>query len=209
MNSDMNNVETNSKIGVVIPTLNEEKSVGNSRIWVVNQDNDSVSVFDAVTHAKVAEIPVGTAPRSIAIAPDDRIWVTNKRSTDISIIDPVSLGVAQTVPMPFASQPYGLVFSPVANEAYVVLEAANNLLNSNNSGTITGFVSVADLTQSFAWVNGMTDGGGNAHPRDMWQFELIDSSTINLLRGRTGQELSYRYFVVELSIESSTGGGGN
>jgi hypothetical protein len=50
----------------------------------------------------------------------------------------------------------------------------------------------------------MTDGGGNAHPRDMWQFELTDSGTINLLRGRTGQELSYRYFVVELPAGSGT-----
>jgi len=75
-------------------------------------------------------------------------------------------------------------------------------LNSNNSGTINGFVPVTDLSQSFAWVSGMTDGGGNAHPRDMWQFELLDSATIDLQRGRTGQELSYRYFVVELPTEA-------
>lgn len=77
----------------------------------------------------------------------------------------------------------------------------NNLLNSTNTGTITGFSPVADLAKSFAWVSGLTDGGGNAHPRDMWQFELSDSATIQLQRGRTGQELSYRYFVVELPTE--------
>ena len=80
---------------------------------------------------------------------------------------------------------------------------ADNQFTTSNAGSINGFVAVADMTQSFAWVSGMTDGGGNAHPRDMWQFELQDASTINLQRGRTGQELSYRYFVVELP----TGGG--
>jgi uncharacterized repeat protein (TIGR01451 family) len=87
--------------------------------------------------------------------------------------------------------------------------AANDLLTSTNIGTITGFVPVADQTRSFAWVSGMTNGGGNAHPRDMWQMELADSSTINLQRGRTGQQLSYRYFVVELPTDGTNGGGGN
>ena len=36
------------------------------RLWVVNQDNDTVSVFDAATIAKLGEVAVGTAPRTIA-----------------------------------------------------------------------------------------------------------------------------------------------
>ena len=83
-------------------------------------------------------------------------------------------------------------------QLHVQSEQADDLFNSANTGTITGFLPAADLSRSFAWINGMTDGGGNAHPRDMWQFELTDLATINLQRGRTGQELSYRYFVVEL-----------
>ena len=38
----------------------ESRATGNARLWVVNQDNDSVTVFDAVTRAKVKEIAVGT-----------------------------------------------------------------------------------------------------------------------------------------------------
>ena len=33
-----------------------------NRVWVVNQDNDSVTVFNAATNAKVAEITVGIGP---------------------------------------------------------------------------------------------------------------------------------------------------
>ena len=66
----------------------EARSAGNARVWVVNQDNDSVSVIDAVTRARLKEIAVGKAPRAIAIAPNKRIWVTNKFSTTISVVDP-------------------------------------------------------------------------------------------------------------------------
>ena len=35
------------------------------RVWVVNPDQDSVSVLDATTQAVIKEIPVGTAPRTV------------------------------------------------------------------------------------------------------------------------------------------------
>ena len=67
----------------------EQRSGSNNRVWVVNQDNDSVTAFDAVTNSKLLpEITVGTAPRSIARAPDGRLWVTNKLSASISVINP-------------------------------------------------------------------------------------------------------------------------
>ncbi len=108
--------------------LYENRQGTPSRVWVVNQDNDSVSVFDAASNTSVAEIGVGTAPRSIALAPDGRIWVTNKTAASISIIDPDALTVAQTLAMPSASQPYGLVFSPAGGEAFVVLQAMGQVL---------------------------------------------------------------------------------
>ncbi len=99
-----------------------------SRLWVVNQDNNSVSVFDAVTNARLAEIPVGLAPRAVAIAPDGSVWVTNKQSASISIIDPNTLAVAASITLPRGSQPYGLAFSPVGGAGYVVLEGLGKLL---------------------------------------------------------------------------------
>ena len=121
----------------------EARSAGNARVWVVNQDNDSVSVIDAVTRARLKEIAVGKAPRAIAIAPNKRIWVTNKFSTTISVVDPDALIVVQTIALPYGSQPYGLVFSPVANEAFVVLEASGNLIKLDaSSGAQLGIVAV-------------------------------------------------------------------
>jgi len=109
------------------------------RLWVVNQDNNSVSVFNAASNLKLAEIPVQLAPRSIAIAPDGSVWVTNKQSASISVIDPASLTVSATVQLPRGSQPYGLVFTPGGSTGYVVLEGLGKVLKlAVGSGDVLG-----------------------------------------------------------------------
>jgi len=114
--------------------LAEELRAGlGARVWSVNIDNDSVSVFDRGTLAKLAEIPVGKQPRSVAIGPDGRVWVTNKGSSSLSIINPATLAVAQTVSLPLASQPFGVVVG-ADGFAYVALEASGILLKLNSAG---------------------------------------------------------------------------
>lgn len=121
----------------------EQRVTGNGRLWVVNQDNDSVTVFDAVTRARLGEIAVGAAPRTLAIAPDGRVWVSNKAAATISVINPDTLAVVQTVNLPFASQPYGIAFAPTGGFAFVVLEASAALFKLNAStGAQVGAVAV-------------------------------------------------------------------
>jgi YVTN family beta-propeller protein len=110
------------------PNTSSNIAIASNRLWVVNQDNDSVSVFDANTNNKLAEIPVGLAPRSVAIAPNGNVWVANKGAATISVINPNTLAVAQTIALPFASQPYGVAFSPAGGSAYVALEGSGRLL---------------------------------------------------------------------------------
>ncbi len=121
----------------------ETRTTGNSRVWVVNQDNNSVSVFDAVTYARLAEVAVGLAPRSVAIAPDGRAWVVNKDAATISVVNPTSLSVVQTLTLPYASQPFGIVFSPSVNKALVVLAGSGALLAlDGTSGAQLGMLAV-------------------------------------------------------------------
>ncbi len=108
-----------------------EASGGN--IWNVNPDNNTVTGFNVSTFSKLAEIPVGKQPRSLAFAPNGELWVSNKGSSSISIIDPKSKRVIDTIQLPLASQPYGLVFSKRNNVAYVALEASGQLLKINAS----------------------------------------------------------------------------
>ena len=106
----------------------EPRSGAPARLWVVNPDGDSVAVFDTAASNRVAEIAVGRSPRSVALAPDGRVWVVNKTSATISIVNPATLAVVQTVNLPRASQPHGLAFAPGGGSAYLVLEAAGQLL---------------------------------------------------------------------------------
>jgi len=106
----------------------EQPATGNARLWVVNQDNDSVSVFDAVTRGRLAEIAVGAAPRTLAIAANGMVWVTNKQGASISVINTVTLTVARTITLARGSQPFGIAMAPSGGAAFVVLEAAGQLL---------------------------------------------------------------------------------
>ena len=49
------------------------------------------SVFDSVSRAKLAEIAVGSAPRTVALAGDGTLWVSNSDSASISVISPSHL----------------------------------------------------------------------------------------------------------------------
>jgi len=132
----------------------ETRPNGNGRVWAVNQDNDTVSVFDAVTNGKVAEITVGKAPRSVAIAPNGRIWVTNKGAATLSLIDPGTLTVVQTVNLAYGSQPFGLAFAPNGSAAYVTLEASGKLIKLDPAtGAQTGSVDVGMNVRQIA-ING-------------------------------------------------------
>jgi YVTN family beta-propeller protein len=104
----------------------EPRNGSPERIWVTNPDNDSVSVFDSATLTRVAEVPVGASPRSLAVAPDGRIWATNREGARVSILDPVALSLVNTLELRRGTRPHGLVFS--ASAAFVSLEGSGELL---------------------------------------------------------------------------------
>ena len=123
--------------------IHEQPASGNARIWVVNHDNDSVSVFDAVTRAKLREITVGAAPRSIARATNGMLWVANKQGSSITVINPTSYAISRTIALPRASLPYGIAMAPGANTAFITLEGTGQLLRyDTGSYAQTGSLSV-------------------------------------------------------------------
>ena len=98
-----------------------------NRVWVVNPDNDTVSVFDTQNYQMLAEIATGKSPRQVAIAANGDIWVSNKFDASLSVISGTHLSEVQRITLPRASQPHGLLISPVNNVVYVVLEASGEL----------------------------------------------------------------------------------
>ncbi len=130
--------------------LLEPRAGASARVWVVNPDNDSVSVFDASSLQRLAEINVGSGPRTLARAGDGRIWVVNKTAATVSIVDAGTLAVAQTLALPRASQPYGIVISPTDGAAFVTLEASGRLLKLSAAGATLANAAVGDNPRHLA-----------------------------------------------------------
>lgn len=121
-----------------------------NRLWVVNPDNNTVTVLDASSNQKLAETPVGISPRNIAVGAGNEIWVTNKHSASLSVIDRNSFSVTQTINLPRASQPHGLVFNPAKDTAFVTLEAKGQLVAINSSNK--QIINSVDLGQNIRGV---------------------------------------------------------
>ncbi len=120
----------------------EELAGGTARVWLVNQDANTVSVFNAATRAKLSEIAVGAAPRAVALAANGRVWVTNKDAATVSIINTANLTVERTLVLPRGSQPHGVV-ATAQGVALVVLEATGQVLRfDTNSYAQTGSLAV-------------------------------------------------------------------
>ncbi|MGH7358060.1 MAG: galactose oxidase-like domain-containing protein, partial [Candidatus Rokuibacteriota bacterium] len=129
----------------------EDRATGADRYWVVNQDHNSVSVFNASTNNKQKTILVGTAPRSLAVRGNGEIWVTNKQGASITVIDSAGLAVIRTIPLPFASQPFGIVADPTGNTMYVALEALGRVLKLNAStGAVLASFDVGGVVRHLA-----------------------------------------------------------
>ncbi len=119
----------------------EARSSGSPRLWVLNADNDTVSVFDLGNNSKLAEVAVGAQPRALALAPNGRLWVANKGAATLSLIDTGTLAVVQTVSLPAASQPYGVLVAG-DGQAYVALEATGRVLKLSAAGATLADVAV-------------------------------------------------------------------
>ncbi len=99
------------------------------RVWNVNPDNDTLTAIDAVTLTKLLEEPVGRHPATVALAPDGALWVTNKDDATLSIVNGGTGQTLMTLPLPYASRPHGVAFSPAGDAAYVTLEATGRLVS--------------------------------------------------------------------------------
>jgi len=100
-------------------------------IWNVNPDNDSATVIQASTLAKLGEIPVGPEPRALAVAPDGSVWVVSKDASLIDVIDPASRTVTAMISLGEGVEgrsPHGIVFAPSGAVAYVALEDSGEVL---------------------------------------------------------------------------------
>ena len=125
-------------------------AIAGDRLWVVNPDADTVSVFDADTLARLAEVPVGSGPKAVAVSPANQAWVTNQRSGTITVVDGTSLAAVGTVSLPYGSAPYGIAFAPDGTP-YVALEASGLIARLDGvSGAVLATASVGQHARHLA-----------------------------------------------------------
>ena len=95
---------------------------GGDRLLVVNTPDNRLSVFD-VSHGppgplnRVAEIPVGLEPVSVAALSDSEAWVVNQLSDDVSVVNLNTLHVRATLRV--GDEPADVVFAGNPLRAYV------------------------------------------------------------------------------------------
>jgi len=102
------------------------------QLWVVNPDNDSVSVFDVSSGnaQKVKEIGVGDEPACVAITPDNsKVYVTNTVSGTVAVIDATTFLIREYIGV--GVEPRGCALTPSGQKLYV-------------ANSISGDVSVID-----------------------------------------------------------------
>jgi YVTN family beta-propeller protein len=109
------------------------------RAWVANPDSATVSAITMSNFTKALEVPVGTKPTTLAQAPDGTIWVANQESSTLSVLNPTNGATLQTIPLRYGAAPYGIVFSPNGQSAFVSLQGTGQVLQFDPvTRTLTG-----------------------------------------------------------------------
>ena len=124
-------------------------------VWVVNPDAGSVTVIDTGRLEKVAEVPIGQEPWSLAISPDGRsVYVVDRAMGTLVIVDAQSHIVRATVPV--GPEPGAVALNPTGSKAYVtVISAAEIAVVDTGCHEVTARIPVKPRPYAIA----ITDDG--------------------------------------------------
>lgn len=107
-------------------TFETKECTGGQTLYVTNVVSNSVSVVNTATNAVDKTIPVGRAPRGIAISPNGTTaYVANAADDSLSIIDLANNTVSATVPV--GKSPQGVAVTPDSASVYVVNGLGNTV----------------------------------------------------------------------------------
>lgn len=91
---------------LTMPTGHAEAT---NRVFVTNEQSDSVSVIDSRTFEVIATIDVGDRPQGIGLSPDgSRLYVAVSNEDLIKVIDPETLEIVDQFTIDFDSEVFGV-----------------------------------------------------------------------------------------------------
>jgi YVTN family beta-propeller protein len=122
-----------------------------NRVYVANQDNDTVSAVDPENLTSVGELSVYRKPESLAVMPDGKLWVVHQDDYAVAIVDPDRFVIERGFRLPYASQPIGIAVSPTGDAAWVALMALGKILRLDPAtGAVIGEVEVGPKPRGVA-----------------------------------------------------------
>ena len=150
-------------------------ALAQTRGYVTNGGDNTVSVIDTATNTVVATIPVGSSPQGIAVTPNGAfVYVTNAGSNTVSVISAATNTVVATVPV--GSFPLAVAITPNGAFAYVtnigsdtvsVINTATDTVTATIAGAINDPLSIA-----------ITPSGASAYVlSSIANFYVIDTAT--------------------------------
>jgi len=153
----------NSPIGIGVNTQT-------NKIYVGNQNDNTISIVDANTNSVIKTIAVGARPLGVDVnTQTNMIYVANFNSGTVSVINGVTDTVVNTVTV--GTSPVGVGVNPVTNKIYVgnfnsgtvsVIDGTtNNVVNTISTGFGTSGIGVNTATNKIYAVNAQANGGGN------------------------------------------------
>ena len=129
-------------------------------LWVVNPDDDSVTIIDTAANEALATIPVGDEPRSIAIDPRNRYaLVANAAGSSVTvlrILDETPEGL-EVVPddrvgpngeLVTGAEPWSVVVSPDSRRAFVANSGQDTITVLDVGGGAPEILGQVDLRRS-------------------------------------------------------------
>lgn len=99
-----------------------------NRIYVVNQDNDTITAIDPDGLTALAELEVFRKPESLALSQTGKLWVVHQDDYAVAVVNPDSFVIEGGFRLPYASQPVAIAMSPAGDAAYITLMATGKLL---------------------------------------------------------------------------------
>jgi YVTN family beta-propeller protein len=160
-------------LAVFLLTIGVASAKAQTKVYVTNQNDNSVSIFDTGGSTVTATVSVGTGPLGVAITPDGtRAYVTNSDVTNppsfpgpgtVSVIDTSTNAVG--APITVGTYPLQVAITPDGNRAYVTnyYSYTVSVIDTNPSdtayNTVVGTIPVGYLPVGIA----ITPDGSRAY----------------------------------------------
>jgi YVTN family beta-propeller protein len=85
-------------------------SLDDTRLYIADEDNDELVVFDTASEKVASRIKVGRWPEKVVVGSEGLVYVTNRHGRSVSVIDPVAAVEVSRIEV--GAEPSGLALTP-------------------------------------------------------------------------------------------------